>query len=223
MTVYLFKTEVLIDLLKHNARESSHEFGGDIIPCLIPEIKTYAYRFVDYWAYARTVDSYYQTNMDLLRQKIPLAAWQIRTNLIERCNNAERLPAYCDGPVTNSVIGDGCVVKGRVRNSILSPGVIVEAGAEVADSIIFHDTRIGPDAVLKKVICDKDVQISEGARIGGDDRPHAKEKRDHQKPGIAVLGKGSIVPARTRIKADTVVYPSAVIDQAEIGPGEILR
>ncbi len=143
MTIYLFRTGFIIDALRANAREESHEFGLDIITKLVSECRLYGYKFPGYWAYARTIDSYYNTNMDMIKGNVALQEWQIRTNLLERSVRADRTPGYVDGKVANSVISEGCVIKGRVRNSILSPGVIVSEGADIKDSIIFHDTKIG--------------------------------------------------------------------------------
>jgi glucose-1-phosphate adenylyltransferase len=189
MTVYLFKTELLIDCLNTNARHASHEFGRDIIPQLLQEKRIFGYRFDDYWAYARTIASYYETNMDLLKNKINLNTWQVRTNLSERCGNRDRLPAHVDGNVSNAIISEGCTIRGSVKNSLLSPGVFVGSGAEVIGSIIFHDTVIEPRAIVTNVICDKDCRIGEGTVIGA--------CGDSENSHITLLGKNTIIPPKT--------------------------
>jgi glucose-1-phosphate adenylyltransferase len=196
MTVYLFKTTLLIDCLNANARENSHEFGRDIIPRLLQDKRIFGYRFNDYWAYARTIASYYETNMDLLKRKINLDTWQVRTNLSERCGDRDRLPAYISGHVSNAIISEGCSIRGSVENSLLSPGVCVAPGAEVIDSIIFHDTKIEPRVIVTKVICDKDCHIGEGSVIGG----HG----DSENSGITLLGKNTIIPPKTVRNANNV-------------------
>ncbi|KPJ71180.1 hypothetical protein AMJ52_08900 [candidate division TA06 bacterium DG_78] len=200
MTVYLFKTALLIDCLNTNAREKSHEFGRDIIPRLIQDKRIFGYRFNDYWAYARTIASYYETNMDLLKRKINLDMWQVRTNLSERCGDRDRLPAYIGGHVSNAIISEGCSIRGSVQNSILSPGVFVAPGAEVIGSIIFHDTKIEPRAIVTKVICDKDCHIGEGSVIGG--------YGDSENSGITLLGKNTIIPPKTVRNAKNVTPSS---------------
>lgn len=224
MTVYLFKTGLLIDILKENAKESSHEFGRDIIPKLVSRGRLYGFKFNEFWAYARTIESYFDTNMALLKDKLNLKDWQVRTNLVESCVKSDRLPARIDGDVSNSVISEGSIVYGEVKNSILSPGVVVERGAKVVDSIIFHDAVIGCNTQLKKVICDKDTHIGEEAIIGtyGEDVP-SKEFGDLLSQGITILGRNSIVPAGIKIGANTVIYSSAKIDKKEITPGSVVR
>ena len=224
MTLYLFKSDFIIDLLRLNAQERSHEFGRDIIPKLIAKSRVFGYKYRGYWAYARTVDTYFWTNIDMLKGKVSLQEWQIRTNLLERCTHADRSPAYIDGRVTNSVVSEGCIIKGNVRNSVLSPGVIVSAGAEVQDSIIFHDTTISNRSKVTKVICDKDSHIGSDCTIGGfgGDIP-SKEFGDLLQSGITVLGKNTNIPDRTEIGANTTLYSSARVTSSRIKPGSTLR
>jgi glucose-1-phosphate adenylyltransferase len=212
MTVYVFKTNFLVDILKSYVLKKLYEFGRDIIPNIISKNRVYGYKFNDYWAYARTIESFYETNMDLLKRKIDLKKWQIRTNLYERCIDRDRPPAYVNGDVSNSVVSEGCKIKGKVKNSILSPGVIVENGAAIIDSIIFHDTRIENNAKLKKVICDKDVQISKASVVGGiDENIPSKKFGDLLSSGITILGKGANIPQKTEIRANTMVCASEEI------------
>jgi glucose-1-phosphate adenylyltransferase len=223
MTLYIFRTKFILDVLKDNEAEPSHEFGRDIIPRIIDQQKTFAYLFNDYWAYARTIKSYYETNMDLIKRRINLDKWQIRTNLLERCKFRDRTPAYIKGEVNNSVVSDECVIEGKVKNSILSPGVRIARGAVVSDSIIFHDVSIAPFAQLKKVICDKDSMIGSNSIIGGyGTRIHSKLHDELLASGITVLGKNTSIPEHTRIGANTVIYPSALIKNKDIKPGSTI-
>lgn len=224
MTLYLFKTDVLIDALESNAHETSHEFGRDILPALMNSHRIHAYRFSNYWAYARTIDSYYATNMDVLLGRVNLSKWQVRTNLVERCAHCERMPVSINGDVVNSVISDGCTINGTVKNSIVSPGVVIENGAHVIDSIIYHDTYIGKNTHLKKTICDKDTVIGEDCTIGisGEETP-SREYPALLHSGITLIGKKCTIPAGTIIGANTAIYSAAEIGMRTIGPGSTLR
>ncbi|MCX7995649.1 MAG: glucose-1-phosphate adenylyltransferase subunit GlgD [candidate division WOR-3 bacterium] len=224
MTIYLFQTELLIDLLKENAQSDSHEFGRDIIPHLPGRCAIYGYKFNDYWSYARTIEMYYNTNMEFLNGRIDLKKWQVCTNLIEGCTLKDRLPARIEGKVVNSYVGDGCIIKGNVINSIISPGVVVEEDATVENSIIFHHTIIKNNARLKKVICDKDCIIGENVEIGfsGEDIP-SREFKDILKSGITVLGKGVKVSKGIKIGANTVIYAEKNIEDNFVEPGSSIR
>jgi len=86
---------------------------------------------------------------------------------------------------------DGCIVSdGTVWNSILSPGVIVERGAAVEQSVIFDDVIIEPGARIRQAIVDKGSRIRAGASIGYD---HEADKRGGctiSDNGIVVVPKG---------------------------------
>ncbi|MEO0094336.1 MAG: sugar phosphate nucleotidyltransferase [candidate division WOR-3 bacterium] len=224
MTIYIFRTDLLLELLRRNVQADSHEFGRDIIANLTGKFAVYGYKFYDYWSYARTIDMYYRTNMELLEGKIRLEQWQVCTNLVEGCALRDRLPARIEGKVINSFISDGCKIKGTVINSILSPGVIVEENVHIIDSIILHDSVIKTGARLKKVICDKNCEIGENVEIGffGENTP-SKEFTELLKTGITILGKAVKILSNVKIGANTVIYAEKNINEKIIGPGSTIR
>ena len=224
MTLYVFRKDFLVDMLTDNAQETSHEFGKDIIPRLVGNPKVFAFQHHGYWAYGRTIDSYFRTSMDLLKGKIDINKWQIRTNLLERSAKRDRLPALINGPVKNSVISDECVIEGSVSDSILSPGVKVAQGAIVHDCIIFHDVLIRERSRLNKVICDKDVVIGSNVTIGAEGEQIAsREFKELLRSGISVLGRRVHIPDDITIGANTVIYPGAHIHGPSIQAGSTLR
>lgn len=224
MTVYLFRTGLLIDLLKDNAHSKSHEFGNDILPLLIRDRTMYGYLFKGPWAYTRTVPSYFDLHRDLLRGKYDLDAWQIRTNLTDRCEYADRVPARINGTVKNSYVSEGCTINGTVVNSVLSPGVRVDDRARVRNSIIFHDCVIKKGAHMDRVICDKDVIVNENARVGtfGYDIP-SSEYGDLLSSGATLIGKSVAIPAGSKIGSNTAIFSTARIQSSSIDPGSTLR
>ena len=102
-----------------------------------------AYHYGGYWQDVGTVESYWQTSLDLLSDKPGIdlydRGWLIYTK------SEERAPALigAEASVTRSMVSHGCVIHGTVEHSILSPGVRVEAGAVVRDSIVMFDSVIG--------------------------------------------------------------------------------
>jgi glucose-1-phosphate adenylyltransferase len=95
----------------------------------------------------------------------------------------------------DAVLSPGVVVTGgRVYRSVLSPAVRVEQNAEVSDSILMHDVRVGAGAIVRKAILDKHVVVPPGARVGVD----AEEDRARGfmvEDGLTVLGKGQQFPS----------------------------
>lgn len=170
LTIYLFKTDVLMDIV-HDFVGQRHktEFGRDILPEIINTHRVFGYRFNNFWGYTRTISEYYQSNMNLLgdHPSIDPEQWRIRTNLAHR-NIQDHLPALfgSSGNVKNSLVYNGCRIYGHVENCILFPGVVIEKGAIIKDSIIFYDTTIKAGATVHASIIDTDVTVGEGAVVG---------------------------------------------------------
>ena len=176
MTVYVFNTPFLHSCLEMAMPQlklkGTVEFGRDVIVPLVEsgsKYRVYGYKFRGYWGYTRTVQELWQSNMDLLYhpEKIDLEKWEIRTNLDHR-GIKDRIPAIYrkSARVENSLICHGCEIRGEVVNSVLSPGVVVEEGAKVYNSVVMFDSRIGKETALNNVILDVDVTVAPGLRLG---------------------------------------------------------
>lgn len=215
MGIYVFDTEYLLAMLAQDRDEV--DFGMHLLPRAIANDAVFAYPFEDYWQDVGTIQAYWQANMDLVSEnpEITPEAWGIRPNVEENvrgiAHRADRPPArFATGSrVNNSMISTGCVIEGEVINSVLSPGVRVRQGAQVRDSIIFHDTVVARDARVDLAIVDKRVRVGSGAVVGsGDDRKIANiEYPDHLYTGITLVGKEAQVPAGAIIGRNCIIRP----------------
>jgi len=197
MGVYLFQKDILRQLLEEDAqrRSSKHDFGRNIFPQLVGNCRLFAYNFEGYWRDVGTIRSYWQANMKLLEVPPSItfsSDWPIRTK-----EDEPKPPAIISqrGDVINSMISHGCVIEGRVENSILSPGVRVAPNAVVKYSIIMNDTVIGRESVVDYSILDKEVVVEPNCYIGfGDDFQVNREEPRSLNSGITVVGKGARIP-----------------------------
>ncbi|MCK9295001.1 MAG: sugar phosphate nucleotidyltransferase [Desulfobulbaceae bacterium] len=222
LTVFCFKPKVLLEMLTINAREDeSFEFGRNIIPRMMYEQrKVYGFKFKGYWGYSRTIEEYWQTNMDLLgpSPKIDMEKWGLRTNLDHRgIRDCQPLKVGSDAVIQDSLVYNGCIVEGTVERSILFPGAHVKKGAQVRDSVLFFDNVVGRDARLEKVISDVNVTIGNEVSIGLPGPARNKE--------VTVVGWNNFIPDKTVIGSDCTLYPSLGADKLlrEIKTGEIVR
>lgn len=197
MGIYVFSWKKLREYLIADNQDpnSSNDFGKNIIPNMLNNgEKMFAYLFSGYWKDVGTIDSLWEANMDLLAEKPELDLhddnWRIYgRNLV--------LPPHFIGDeasVRNSILCDGCNIYGTVENSILSPGVTVEKGAYVKDSIIMQQTVIRAGSSVTRAIIDEDVTIMEDAKIGGDGK-------------ITVVGSELTIPKGAEIKEGEMLYP----------------
>ena len=201
MGVYVFNADVLAEILTadHARTESRHDFGGDIVPQMLKRHRVYAYPYRGYWVDVGTIGAYWQTHMDLLEDERRLDLldrdWVIHTRSEER----PPVNIRSNASIEQSLITDGCVIKGTVEHSVLSPGVIVRPGAIVRHSVVMTDAVIGENALVDHAILDKRVRVGAGARIGSiDGRPSDSPVSLQDKP-ITVVGKNTVIPPLMRI------------------------
>ncbi|MBA7632789.1 Glucose-1-phosphate adenylyltransferase [subsurface metagenome] len=213
MGVYLFQKDILRRLLEEDAqrRSSKHDFGRNIFPQLVGNCRLFAYNFEGYWRDVGSVRSYWQANMRLLDMPPSITFsvdWPIRTQEEEK-----RAPAIVSqrGDVLNSMISHGCVIEGRVENSVLSPGVRVAGNAVVKYSVIMNDTVIGRESVVDYSILDKEVVVETGCYIGfSDDFQVNREEPKVLNSGITIVGKGAKIPEGVKIGRNCAIAGNVV-------------
>lgn len=212
LTIYVANVASLRATLEECVGLESFEFGRDVVPRMMNRYNVFGYEFGGYWAYARTIDSYYQATQDLILGRIDLDAWGIRTNLTDSGVALTPPPRFGAGAeVRNSLVSAGCVIEGTVRGSVLSPGVHVARHALVEGSVIFQRSRIEEGAHVERTIVDKDVRIGRNAQIGGP--PMIGSGPETFAPtalGITVIGKKAQVAAGSVIPPAEVVPPETV-------------
>ncbi len=208
MGIYAFDRDYLVALLEATREE---DFGHHIIPKAIEEGSVFAYLFAGYWRDAGTIQAYWDANMDLLNPASGLnpEAWHVMTNLSTEGMLGERPPIRIagEGRAIHSAISAGCIVQGRIENSVLSPGVIVEKGALVKDSVIMHDSIIRESASVERSIIDKNVRVGRGVSIGrGDPTVVNRAFPEHISAGFTLIGKGAVIPDGVTIGANCLIH-----------------
>jgi glucose-1-phosphate adenylyltransferase len=198
MGVYVFSKRAL----KRWLDPTRVDFGAHVVPAMLDGgARVFGYRFNGYWQDVGTIQSYWEANMDLLTDHPELdlydKEWLIHTR------SEERAPAKV-GPtaqIHRSLISHGCIIDGTVVNSVLSPGVRVDVGAVVRDSIVMFDSVIRAGAVVDRAILDKEVVVGQGAIVGEGpyDAPPNKQEPGRLNTGITVVGKRSVVPRGARV------------------------
>lgn len=175
MGIYIFDWKLLRKMLVADMDDpdSNHDFGKDIIPSLLNDGKRlFAYQFKGYWKDVGTIDSLWEANMDLLSKDNELdlndPTWKIYTE------DVAAVPQYIGkhAEVVNSYINQGCLVDGKVRNSVLFTSVKVEKGACVEDAVLMPNVEIGEGAVIHRAIIAQGVKVDPGAVVGDPNSEH---------------------------------------------------
>jgi len=218
MGIYVFNTAFLRRRLEEDARDptSAHDFGKNIIPKMVERDKTFAYPFSGYWVDVGTISAYWETNLALLDENPALDLYD--PNWVIHTRSEERPPVKCTpfGEIKNSLTSNGCVVNGAVINSVLSPGVCVERGAVVRDSVIMNDTTIKAGALVNRCILDKEIEVGPKAQVGvGDDNTPNQLEPANLNTGITIVGKRARIPAGATIGRNCRIDSNVTPDDFE--------
>jgi len=200
MGIYTFNKDILFKVLEDAHRRGLQDFGSQIIPDVINKYQICGYKYQGYWRDVGTIEAYWQANMDLIIDLPPFNLYepgnQIKTPSVD-------MPPVKLGPkaqINKSLVSNGCIINGSVFNSVLSPHVYVEEGAQVIASIVFDDTIIAKDAVVNRSIIDKECHIAQGCYIGyGDDYVPNKDEPVYLNCGITVVGRGAKLPPGLKV------------------------
>lgn len=169
MGIYIFDWKILKDALieDNQNKKSKKDFGKNVIPHLLEqEKKLFAYNFKGYWKDVGTIESYYNTNMDLLKEH---PECDIFSDEMRIFSNSNIFPPHYIGhnaKIINSLVSNGTTILGEVENSILSSSVFISEGATVKDSILLPGVRIESGASVVRSIVNEDVVIGENVRLG---------------------------------------------------------
>jgi glucose-1-phosphate adenylyltransferase len=170
MGIYIFNTKTLIEYLKADEADenSSNDFGKNIIPNMLNDgKKMYSYLFEGYWKDVGTIESLWEANMDLLGKTPEFNLFDKHWRIFYRHNAEPPHKFGAKGKAYNTMLTEGCVVNGEVRNSVLSNGVCIEEGAYVNDCVIMANVTIKKGAKVEYAIIDYDTVIGENATVGG--------------------------------------------------------
>ena len=214
MGIYLFKTQVLIDLLKGYPEHD--DFGHEIIPQAIQSHNLYGYSFEGYWRDIGTIRAFYETNLELTLNDAPFNFYSKKSPIY---THARYLPGSTveDSRLRQVMLADGCRIQAaEITHSVIGLRSRIKAGTKIKDSIIMgadHDVQtmsgvkigIGENCDIEGAILDKNVRVGNGVTIrpfprGTDIDDELFTVRD----GIVIIPKNASIPSGTRITPEDV-------------------
>jgi glucose-1-phosphate adenylyltransferase len=189
----------LDDLASQKDEQALEDFGHELIPHLVEGGRVFAYALPGYWQDVGVIEDYWSAHMRLLDDPPALnlddQAWPILTY------GAQRMAAHIHATarIENSLVSPGAQIHGEVVRSVIGPGVVVERGARVRDSIIFDDSVVGANAQVAFTIVDQRVTVEAKAHIGD----------DSSADNLTLVGAGATIAQGARVKAGARIKPHA--------------
>ncbi len=221
--VFAYDAAVLVEELDRLHVEASADgsdlgdFGDRLLPRLVERGRTVVHRHDGYWRDLGQPHLYLRAHADVLTDDLGVLAvpdWPILGL------QPQRVPArVLDGAVVvDSLLSPGARVAGTVRRSVLGPGVVVEAGAQVHDAVLGADTVVRADARVCWAVVDARCEIGAGARLGSPEDPGQAALADPDL--VTLVGRESVVPPGGRLAPGSRLEPgTTAVDGAAAGSG----
>ena len=218
MGIYIFSWNVLKEALIKLKDQNECDFGKHVIPyCFENNKRIFAYEYNGYWKDVGTLSSYWEANMELI-DIIPVfnlyeEFWKIYTR-------TDTIPPQYIGEnayIEKSIIGDGTEIYGKVYNSVIGAGVVIEEGTVVRDSIIMNNSVIGKDSIVTKSIIAEDVQIGSHVELGAGEEAENVFKPKIYNSGLVTVGECSVIPDNVTVGKNTAISGETTIDDYQEG------
>ena len=167
--VYVIRRRHLIEILERCAREDRHDFVQDVLVRYRNVRKIYGYKLDTYWRNIATVDSYYKTNMDFLKKDVRDYFFKQYPDVYSKVDDLPPAKYNTGAEVKNSIISSGCIVNGKVENSIIFKDVYIGNNCTIKNSIILNDVYIGDDSYIENCIVESRDTLRPGTNYVGTD------------------------------------------------------
>lgn len=213
---YIFKANVMIDVLQRNAlRNAGVDFGKEIIPDMYKRMKVFAYDFATnyipgedahnqgYWRDVGTIDSYFAAALDLVavtpmfnlyNPMWPLVSapmHQPPAKFVFADSKSQRI-----GIATDSLVSDGSIISGgTINRCVLHTRVRINSYADVDESILMDGVEVGRHSKIRRAIIDKGVKLPPNTVIGYD-LEEDRARFTVTDSGIVVVPKGAVIEER---------------------------
>ncbi|WP_246578348.1 glucose-1-phosphate adenylyltransferase subunit GlgD [Clostridium frigoris] len=178
MEMFIMKKSTLVDIVKKGMEIGYHNSIKSIIYEHVLKFNVNAFEFKGYIKCIDSLRNYYNASMDMLNAEVNKELF-FNNGLIYTKSKYEAPTKYFNGAkVNNALISNGCILKGKIENSIISRRVTVHEEAEINNCIIFENCEIKKGCKLTNVIVDRNIIMHENTVLeGSDDFPVVIEKK----------------------------------------------
>ncbi|WZZ01515.1 hypothetical protein YC2023_073843 [Brassica napus] len=222
MGIYVVSKDVMLELLR-NKFPGANDFGSEVIPGATSlGLRVQAYLYDGYWEDIGTIEAFYNANLGITKKPVPDFSFYDRSAPIYTQPRYLPPSKMLDADVTDSVIGEGCVIKNcKIHHSVVGLRSCISEGAIIEDSLLmgadYYETAsekslltakgsvpigIGKNSHIKRAIIDKNARIGGNVKIINSDNVQeaARETEGYFiKSGIVTVIKDALIPTGTLI------------------------
>ena len=167
--IYVVRRRLLIEMIEKCAEEDRYDFVRDILIRYKDLKRIYGYKIKDYWRNIASVDDYYSTNMDFLKADVRNYFFKQYPDVYSKVDDLPPAKYNTGAEVKNSIISSGCIVNGKVENSIIFKDVYIGNNCTIKNSIILNDVYIGDDSYIENCIVESRDTLRPGTNYVGTD------------------------------------------------------
>lgn len=166
--IYIMRRRQLIEVLEQCAREGRYDFVRDVLIRYKDVKKIYGFEIKDYWANIASVEDYYKTNMDFLKKEVRDYFFRTYPDIYSKVDDLAPAKYNTGSEVKNSLVASGCIINGRVENSVIFKKVYVGNNVIIRNSIILNDVYIGDNTVIENCIVESRDTIRANSTLIGE-------------------------------------------------------
>lgn len=150
--IYVLRRRQLIEMLEKAAEENRFDFVTDILVRYRSVKRVFGYKLKTYWSNIASVDDYYRTNMDFLNPGVRRHFFREEPKIYSKVDDLPPAKYNVGSQISNSLISSGCILNGKVENSILFKQVFIGKNCMIKNSIILNNVFISDNTYVENCI-----------------------------------------------------------------------
>ena len=167
--IYVIRRRQLIEILEKSAEENRFDFVADVLIRYKNIKRIYGYKMKEYWSNIASVDDYFRTNMDFLKQDVRDYFFRQEPKIYSKVDDLPPAKYNTGSDITNSLISSGCIINSRVENSVLFKKVFIGKNCVIKNSIILNDAYIGDNTHIENCIVESRGTLKANTYYCGED------------------------------------------------------
>ncbi len=178
LETYVIDKSLLIELIKKSIENDEYDFLKDVLKANLNNLYVSGYAFEGVMPFIHSIESYHAGNMTLLNPEVMQSFFYDKWDIFTKIKHEAPAKYSKSSKVTQSLIANGCDIKGTVENSIIFRGVKIKKGAVVKNSIVMQKCEIDEGAYVENAIMDKQVKITKEKSVVGNGLPRVVKKTE---------------------------------------------